>query len=207
LALALGISAAGAQTTDAGLALEEVIVTAEKREQSLQDASLSILAFNDEALTNIGATGLGDLTHSVPNLTQITFSVGNSTLRLYVRGIGQTDSQLTGDSPVGVYLDGVYVARTSALSLSIPDIERVEVLRGPQGTLFGRNTTGGAISIVTKTPDTDELSFSQKLRLGDYDALKSSTVINVPLSDEFAARVAYLYDRRDGTVEGRQRLQ
>jgi iron complex outermembrane receptor protein len=201
LALALGISAAGAQTTDAGLALEEVIVTAEKREQSLQDAPLSILAFNDEALTNIGATGLGDLTHSVPNLTQITFSVGNSTLRLYVRGIGQTDSQLTGDSPVGVYLDGVYVARTSALSLSIPDIERVEVLRGPQGTLFGRNTTGGAISIVTKTPDTDELSFSQKLRLGDYDALKSSTVINVPLSDEFAARVAYLYDRRDGTVE------
>jgi iron complex outermembrane receptor protein len=181
--------------------LEEVIVTAERREQSLQDAPLSILAFNDDSLAQIGATGLGDLALSIPNLTQITFSVGNSTLRFYVRGIGQTDSQLTGDSPVGVYLDGVYIARTSGLALSIPDIERVEVLRGPQGTLFGRNTTGGAISIVTKTPQTDQFGFTQKLRLGDYDALKSSTVINLPVSDEFAARVSYLYDRRDGTVE------
>jgi iron complex outermembrane receptor protein len=181
--------------------LEEVIVTAEKRAQSLQDAPLSILAFNADSLAQIGATGLGDLTLSIPNLSQITFSVGNSTLRFYVRGIGQTDSQLTADSPVGVYLDGVYIARTSALALGIPDIERVEVLRGPQGTLFGRNTTGGAISIVTKTPQTDELAFTQNVRLGDFDALKSSTVLNVPFGETFAARVSYLYDRRDGTVE------
>ena len=199
--LALALAAPHVRAEDTGLALEEVIVTAEKREQSLQDAPLSILAFDDQALANIGATGLGDLTHSVPNFTQITFSVGNSTLRFYLRGIGQTDSQLTGDSPVAVYLDGVYIARTSGLALSIPDIERVEVLRGPQGTLSGRNTTGGAISIVTNPPDTKEVSFTQKVRYGDYDALKSSTVMNIPFNDKLAARVSFLYDQRDGTVE------
>ena len=102
---------------------------------------------------------------------------------------------------MAVYLDGVYIARTSGLALSIPDIERVEVLRGPQGTLSGRNTTGGAISIVTNPPDTKEVSFTQKVRYGDYDALKSSTVMNIPFNDKLAARVSFLYDQRDGTVE------
>jgi iron complex outermembrane receptor protein len=199
--LALALRAPMVHAEEGSLALEEVIVTAEKREQSLQDAPLSILAFDDQSLANIGATGLGDLTHSIPNFTQITFSVGNSTLRFYMRGIGQTDSQLTGDSPVAVYLDGVYMARTSGLALSIPDIERVEVLRGPQGTLSGRNTTGGAINIVTHAPDTSDTTFTQKVRYGNYDALKSSTVLNVPFSDELAARVSLLYDQRDGTVE------
>ena len=180
--------------------LQEVLVTAERRETNLQDAPLSVLAFNHEALSNMGVTGLGDLTHAVPNMTQITWSVGNSTLRFYIRGIGQTDSQLTGDSPVGVYLDGVYVARTSGLAQSMPDIERVEVLRGPQGTLFGRNTTGGAINIVTQPPKMDDFTASETIRVGDYQAFKSSTMINVPLGDTLAVKVAYLADQRDGTV-------
>ncbi len=201
LCAAGGLRPTTASAAQSSSELQEVVVTAERRETNLQDAPLSILAFDEGSLSNMGVTGLGDLTHAVPNLTQITWSVGNSTLRLYIRGIGQTDSQLTGDSPVGVYLDGVYVARTSGLAQSMPDIERVEVLRGPQGTLFGRNTTGGAINIVTKPPTTDDFKILQTVRVGNYGAFKSSTMLNMPVTDEFAVKVAYLADQRGGTVD------
>lgn len=184
----------------ADTALEEIVVTAERKEGNLQDAPVSIVALNADSLQQMGAAGLGDITNSVPNLKQITWSVGNSTLRFYVRGVGQTDSQLTADSPVGVYLDGVYVARTSGLAMAIPDLERIEVLRGPQGALYGRNTTGGAINLITRRPG-DELAFSQTLRFGNYNSLRSTTVVDVPLHETLSTKFSYLIDKRDGTTE------
>ncbi len=179
--------------------LSEIIVTAERKTQSLQDAPISIVALNTEALEKIGATGLSDITNSVPNLQQITWGVGNTTLRFYIRGVGQTDNQLLADSAVGVYVDGVYIARTSGLATNIPDLDRIEVLRGPQGALYGRNTTGGAINLITKRPS-DTFSASQTLRLGNYGLIKSTTVVNMPLTERLAIKGSFLFDKRDGTT-------
>ncbi|WP_380876697.1 hypothetical protein ACFB49_09740 [Sphingomonas sp. DBB INV C78] len=193
--LALGPAVAQAQEGE----LSEIIVTAERKAESLQDAPISIIALDSTALAKIGATGLSDITNSVPNLQQITWGVGNTTLRFYIRGVGQTDNQLLADSAVGVYVDGVYIARTSGLATNIPDIDRIEVLRGPQGALYGRNTTGGAINIITKRPN-DELSALQTLRLGNYGYVKSTTVVNLPLAEGLAVRGSFLFDKRDGTT-------
>lgn len=180
--------------------LSEIIVTAERKAQSLQDAPISIVALDSSALEKIGATGLADITNSVPNLQQITWGVGTTTLRFYIRGIGQTDNQLLADTAVGVYVDGVYVARSSGLAANIPDLDRVEVLRGPQGALYGRNTTGGAINLITKRPGKD-FSASQTVRLGNYDFIKSTTIVNVPITDTLAVKGSFLYDKRNGTTK------
>lgn len=194
----LAIWPATAHAQDGGLG--EIIVTAERRAESLQDTPISIVALDAQALTNIGATGLSDITNSVPNLQQITWGVGNTTLRFYIRGVGQTDNQLLADSAVGVYVDGVYIARTSGLASNVPDLDRIEILRGPQGALYGRNTTGGAINIITKRPD-DQLSGSQTFRLGNYGHIKSTTILNLPLAEGLAVRGSFLLDKRNGTVK------
>ena len=144
-------------------ALEEVIVTAQRREQNLQDTPISIAAFGEDEIERRRITNIADLAAIVPNLRIVPFGVSPTTLRIYIRGVGVVDSQVTQDPPVGIYLNGVYVARPVGLTLDLAGIERVEVLRGPQGTLYGRNTTGGAINIITKKPG-DELEFSQLAR-------------------------------------------
>jgi iron complex outermembrane receptor protein len=181
-------------------ALEEVIVTAQRREQNLQETPISIAAFGEAEIERRGIANVADLAAIVPNLRVVPFGVSPTTLRIYIRGVGVVDSQVTQDPPVGIYLNGVYVARPVGLTLDMAGIERVEVLRGPQGTLYGRTTTGGAINIITKKPG-DRLEFSQLLSAGDYNAFRSQTSISGPLSDTFSAGASYTLDKRDGWLE------
>jgi len=181
--------------------LEEVIVTAQKRVESLQDAPISIKAFGAEQLEAMGVEGLGDLGSKVPGMTVEPFPINNATLRIFIRGVGIFDVQVTQDAPIGVYMDGVYIARSTGTAVDVADLERIEILKGPQGTLYGRNTTGGAINLITRRPNFDELEFKQKFTAGNRNLFTSNTMVNIPISDTFAAKLAYMYSEQDGYVE------
>jgi len=181
-------------------ALEEVIVTAQKTEQNLQKTPISLSVLDSGTIERLGITNAADIATLVPNLAMRPFGASPTTLRFFIRGVGGVDSQLTQDSPVGIYLDGVYLARNMGLAADVADIERIEVLRGPQGALYGRNTTGGAVNIVTRRPS-DTTEFSQLLSMGRFEHFRSRTMLNVPLSDTVAARVAYQHNQRDGWIE------
>ena len=147
-------SAAASQAQDQG-GLEEVTVTAQRRSQSLQDVPIAITAFTSEQLAARQVFDTYDLVRNIPNLTgNANVGVGTSS-SLYVRGLGNAESIATFDLPVGTYVDDVYISRQNHNNFSMFDVERIEVLRGPQGTLFGRNTTGGAINVVMKKPGTE----------------------------------------------------
>ena len=135
--------------------LEEIVVTAQRRASSLQDTPISIEAFGAEKLEMRGIGGLEDLGANVPSMVVEPHPLSNTTLRITIRGVGITDSQVTQDPAVGIYIDGVYLARSVGLALDLADIERMEVLRGPQGVLYGRNSTGGAVNIITRRPSTE----------------------------------------------------
>ncbi len=182
-------------------ALEEIVVTAQKKAESLQDTPISLAAFDEEKLEVGGIQGLADLSGNVPSLAIEPFPTSNATLRFYIRGIGVIDAQVTQDPAIGVYMDGVYIARSSGNALDIADLQRVEVLRGPQGTLYGRNTTGGAINLITKAPSVDGVQFTQKFSVGNRNYAQSKTSLNYPFSDEFAAKISLIGSQKDGFVE------
>lgn len=198
-ALAVGVALAAIGTAQAQV-LEEVIVTAEKRSASLQDTPISIISLSAETLRTMRISSVGDIAYHVPNLSMTPFPSSPSAPRLFIRGVGTGDPQVTTDTSVGVYLDGVYLARSLGLGLELADIERIEVLRGPQGTLYGRNTTGGALNIVSVLPDS-EVAFSQDLSLGELSLLRAKTMLNVPLSDTLFARLTYAKHERDGLIK------
>ncbi|CAA0098725.1 Pesticin receptor [Zhongshania aliphaticivorans] len=184
-----------------GYALEEVIVTAQKKAESLQDTPISLTAFGEERLEIDGISSLGDIGSKVPSLTIEPFPINNATLRIFIRGIGIADVQVTQDPPVGIYVDGVYIARSTGTALDVAELQRIEVLRGPQGTLYGRNTTGGAINLVTKRPTTDAFELKQKFTVGNRGLFTSKTSANIPLGDTLAAKVAYLTTQSDGFID------
>ena len=136
--LALAVSAAPLWAQESGLVLEEVIVTSQKREQSLQDVPISVSAFGMEKLETMGIDELEDIGAKVPNLFLNNFNTDASTVPLFIRGIGQNDVQLTQDPSVALYIDGVYVGSSIGSGLETVELERIEVLRGPQGTLYGQ---------------------------------------------------------------------
>jgi iron complex outermembrane receptor protein len=181
-------------------ALEEVIVTAQKRTESLQDTPISIAALDAEALETLGIDDLVDLQGKVPNLQISPHPNSMSTPRIFIRGVGNFDDQITQDPSVAVYMDGVYVARNQGMGLEVAELERVEVLRGPQGALYGRNATGGAINFITRPPTLGEWGFSQTLSGGDRDLFRSRSMVNAPLGDSAALRLAYLVTEQDGFV-------
>nr|WP_239547536.1 TonB-dependent receptor [Spongiibacter marinus] len=182
-------------------ALEEVVVTAQKKAESLQDAPISLTAFGQQALENKGINSLADIGANVPSMSIEPFPINNATLRIFIRGIGISDAQITQDPPVGIYMDGVYIARSTGTALDVADLERIEILRGPQGTLYGRNTTGGAINLVSKRPNTEAFEFEQKFTVGDRYLLTSKTSANIPITDTLAAKLAFLHTEQDGFVE------
>ncbi|MGJ8686034.1 MAG: TonB-dependent receptor [Spongiibacteraceae bacterium] len=183
------------------LSLEEVLVTAQRKSESLQDTPISITAFGEERLEIEGISSLSDIGSKVPSLTIEPFPINNATLRIFIRGIGISDVQVTQDTPIGIYVDGVYIARSTGTALDIADLQRIEVLRGPQGTLYGRNTTGGAINLITRPPDFENFELKQKFTIGDRNLLTSKTSVNIPLRDNFAAKLAYLYTEMDGFID------
>jgi iron complex outermembrane receptor protein len=166
--LFLSLCAAGlvAQANAEQLVLEEVIVTAQKRAESMQDAPIAISAFNNESIQELGAFNAVDLGEYIPNVSIAQTFGSSNNIRVNIRGIGSGEPSLTIDPKVGIYVDGVYIARNAGAVFDIVDLEMIEVLRGPQGTLWGKNTTGGAVNIRTKKPK-GELGFNQLLSFGN----------------------------------------
>ncbi len=183
-------------------ALEEVIVTAQKREESLQDAPIAVTALTSEQLANKGIQGLGDMiSGAVPSIKIMPFPQNPGTLTISMRGIGPSDAgQITKEPGVGIYMDGIYLGRSQGLGLDIADLERIEVLRGPQGTLYGRNVMGGAVNLITKKPS-GEFGFKQTLSYGDkYGEFKSITHIDTPTVAGFSAKLSYLLHDHEGNI-------
>ncbi len=204
---AIGLAATNAHAQEAGDAmdsslLEEVVVTARRREESLQDTPVSITAFSGEALERLHIDRLNGIGSFTPNLTfdnGTTFSGANSSASVFIRGIGQVDFTLTTEPGVGIYLDGVYLSQTIGSVLDLVDIERVEVLRGPQGTLFGRNTIGGAINVTSRKPD-DSTHGDIQVTTGTDDRFDVRGSFNVPITDTLFVRASAASFNRDGFI-------
>jgi iron complex outermembrane receptor protein len=201
--MALAAPAAAQQGGADDLQIEEIVVTAQKRQENLQAVPIAVSAFRADTLETLGATKAADIGRLVPNLSAVPTPSSTSTVSYSLRGIGQIEPLLTVDPGVGVYLDGVYVARQTGGSFQLADIERVEVLRGPQGTLYGRNTTGGAVSVVTKAPS-GKFDLRQTLGYGNYDQWKSLTTVDLPAMGALALKVSYLHAANDGYVKQRR---
>ena len=183
-------------------AIEEIIVTARKREESLQETPISIQAFTADGLEKRGIDNISQIGNFTPNMTfdrAAAIGGSNSSAVVYIRGIGQDAAIPTIDLGVGTYVDGVYMARSVGGTLDLVDVERVEVLRGPQGTLFGRNTIGGAINITTKKP-TEEFRADASVSFGSDDMINGKLTVNGALSDNFFAKGTILSKNRDGYV-------
>lgn len=196
------VDAAAAQTDDGGLT--DIVVTAQKRSERLQDTPISITAVTGAALEDRGSGTIAALGNLTPNLvynTTAPVSGVSSGAIVFIRGVGQTDFQLTTDPGVGTYLDGVYVARSVGGVLDVVDVERIEVLRGPQGTLFGRNTIGGAISIVSRKPGGERL-FSGALTLGSRDRIDARVSVDLPIANGLGFGIVASTKRQDGYVRG-----
>ena len=182
--------------------LEEIVVTAQRREESLQSTPLSVSAFSPERLLELDITDPQDLANFVPNL-----SIGDGTGRgvggsqISVRGINEARISPTLDPAVGIYIDDVYYGRPQTAFLRFLDVERLEVLRGPQGTLFGKNTTGGAIRYITRKPNFDTGDGYVRMTMGDYNRAGIRAAANFPLSDTTALRLSAASESRDGYVE------
>ena len=177
--------------------LEEIIVTAEKRSESLQDLSQAVTALSGEDIDNRNITSFVDLSSIAPGVT-VAKNEGFKTV-ISIRGVGNETNQNASANPsVSYHLDGIYVASPYALHTDFLDIERIEVLRGPQGTLFGQNSTGGAINVITQAPDTEEFFGNADLTVGNYGLIRTRGSVNVPMSDTLALRasVSYHYPRR-----------
>ncbi len=169
--------------------VEEIVVTAQKREESLKDVPISVQAFSDEKLEAMGVTNQDDLQQLVPSLN---ISKLLSFTTIYLRGIG-TDAFLTADPSVATYIDGIYFPFAMGLAQDFGVLERIEVLKGPQGTLFGRNTTGGALNIVTRDPVLEEFSAQLNVTSASYPDLHTKAYINVPVGEDFAFSVSPVY--------------
>jgi len=179
-------------------AIEEVIVSAQKRENTLQDVPISLVAFDASDLEKIGAEELEDAANYVPNvmLRRTTGSLVNYALGF--RGIAAGEPALSRDNPLALYVDGVYLGRLTGNVFEVGDLQRIEVLRGPQGTLAGRNAVGGAINLITATPDSERLSFKQHFGVGEDGYNRSYTNFNLPLGDTGALRFTFVRNSHDG---------
>ncbi len=186
-----------AETTNAGTGLDDIIVTARRRAEAAQSVPIAVTIFNADAITERSARTIGDLADFTPNLTRTAGPTGGNDAFFFLRGIGQVDSNPANDPGVGVYIDGVYLARLQGASLETPDIARVEVLRGPQGTLFGRNTIGGALNITSKDPG-DRLSFEGRITGGRRDRIDGYAAVDLPVGDDFGVRFSLSSRNQDG---------
>jgi iron complex outermembrane receptor protein len=183
--------------------LAEVVVTAQKREQNLQDVPVAVTAFTAADIERQNFTDIAQLAQFTPNVvfdTTTSISGLSSGAAVFIRGIGQIDFALTTDPGVGTYVDGVYVSRSVGGVLDTLDVERVEILRGPQGTLYGRNTMGGAINITTRRPGT-EPGGEVALTVGEFSRVDARAALDVPLSSRLGLRLAASSKQRDGYVD------
>ena len=203
-ALAVTALPLAAQEADqaSGSTVGEIVVTAQKREQNLQEVPLAISVLGSEKLQQLQVNDARDLTGLAPNVTVVTGTSSNNAAVISMRGITSPASETFGlDSANGLYLDGIYIARSGASGMDMAEIERVEVLRGPQGTLFGRNTTGGAIAFVSRAPS-EKLGVRAEVGYGNFGAINGRVAFDTGLvADTFKATFSYARRQRDGTVD------
>ena len=200
LCLAIAAITSNALAQERRPVFEEVLVTAEKRTESLQDLSQAVTALTAENLDNRQLATFVDLSAVAPGVN-IAKNEGFKTV-ITIRGVGNEANQNAIANPsVSYHLDGIYVASPFALQTDFLDLERIEVLRGPQGTLFGQNSTGGAINVITQAPTMDEVYGKADLTVGDYDLLRARAAVNVPISETFAARLSVQSNQHEGFTD------
>src|SRR6266403_5079492 len=173
--------------------LDEIVVTAQKREQSAQDVPIAIVAFAGNQLQRLDLQSSADLTRLVPGLN-VTGSFGGQLLTFSIRGVAQYDFSLHTEAPIAVYVDEAYLASQDMQNFPLFDVDQVEVLKGPQGTLFGHNATGGAIAVTTRKP-TDTNEGYAKLTYGRFDQVKFEGAYGGPITDALSARVSLYSDK------------
>ena len=200
--IAASTSSAALAQAEAPKGDDEIVVTAQRREQSLLDVPLAVTALGGDALTERGITNSAQLGEAVPNL-QINSPYGNTQPNFTLRGIGVANEYNSNQaSPIGVYLDDVYLAPRTSHGMGLFDLDRVEVLRGPQGTLFGRNTTGGAINFITKRPDLSGSEGYVQLGYGNFNTFTAQGAVETTLKEGVAGiRAAVNYAKGDGQIK------
>jgi len=195
-------TAASPATPEASADDEAIVVTARRTEENVQRVPGAITAFSEKSLDRIQATDTTGLQGAVPNLNIVQGRGSSNSTNIFIRGIGQPDALQTFDPAVGVYVDDVYLSRIRGNQLDLLDVERVEVLRGPQGTLYGKNTIGGAIKFVTRKPG-QEFRATGSIAVGSYNQFELKGAASGPISDTLAAGFAVMRAKRDGFVEDR----
>lgn len=179
--------------------VEEIVVTAQKREQNLQDVPVAVSAFGEQQLEAQSVNNLTDLSSKAPNVVLAPVGAYPYASAFFIRGLGFADVESTAEPAVGVEMNGVYLARNSGALQDFFDVKSVEMLRGPQGTLYGRNTIGGVVSVRTKTPTVgDDFNGEVQGTVGDNGRLEGRVGLNIPMGDVFAARASMLYKSYDG---------
>ena len=203
LATAVSVGAASAQdaTTDASeeqVGVDRIIVTADRRARSLQEVPIAVTALSDQFIRDEGVADLEDLANVTPALSIQRYFKGAP--QIFLRGIGSNERGAGGDPSVGIFIDDVYVGRAASAEFDYVNIERIEVLRGPQGALYGKNVVGGAINVITQTPSAD-FSSDIEVTIGNYNALHMRGSVNGALRDNVYANLAFGSRRRDGYIE------
>ena len=188
---------ASTDQADAGSGLGDIVVTARRREEKLQDVPVAVTALSGQQLAERGVVKLEDIRFQAPAFQVQPGPYGNAVPAFQIRGQRQQEALITQDPSVGAYVDEVYQARVYGVNQSLLDLDSVQVLKGPQGTLFGRNTSGGALLLTSRRP-TDQFEGEASLGLGNYAARQASAIINLPLGDNFAIRASGKFDRHDG---------
>ena len=199
LAFTAGAQQSSPSPETSGDPLSEIVVTATRRAESVQSVPLSITAVNAEDLANIGATQTRDLVELAPNLSE-QGSFGRTDPSFFIRGVGSTQFNPNSNSKVGVYLDDVYLNSPAVQGSQLFDVDRIEIARGPQGTLFGQNTTGGMVRAITNKPTVgDGFSADTSVTAGSYNELDSQAALGFDTGATSAARLAFIDENRDGT--------
>jgi len=180
--------------------IEEIVVTATKRETDLMATPLAVTALGQDALNREGVQDALDLASLVPNM-QVGHSPSDSGVQVTVRGITSNNFTELGDPTVGIHVDGMYSPRPQGGLALLHDVERVEILRGPQGTLFGRNSTSGAVNIITARPDSSEMSGLLEVELGKFEHKLARGWFNLPLLDDVALRASFMVDKTDSYIQ------
>ena len=183
--------------------LENIVVTAQKRAETIQSVPVSVSAFDEAAFERGQIFGVQDLHNAVPGLSVERNPNSSNGASIFLRGIGQDNSTILDEVAVGIYLDGVYMGRNIGALLDLNNFERVEVLRGPQGTLYGRNSTGGAIKLISRRPDVDGFSFHGDVTVGSFDRLDVRGAANIPMGDTLAANISFISLTDDGYYRNR----
>lgn len=191
-----GPSFAQDATADVNTSNDDIVVTAQKRSERLQDVPVSISAIGGDEIQKQRITQADDLVTKVPNL-QLSATVGENTPIFSLRGVSMSDFSLNQSGPVATYYDEVYKGNFALLGVSLYDIERVEVLRGPQGTLYGKNTTGGAVNLISKLPEFANEGYLN-VGIGNYNRYETNGAVNVLINPTLSARVAFIYTHADG---------